>query len=450
MTSEYSNQGLRPQPPQYTMNADGEVQLADPVYQKPEHILQILGHLQNSPLGFTSGLPAPATPNISVKDGNVTLDPAQWDIVKDCLTVVHYMSDYSHIGQVDMYQEARASWIRMFGWAPGIDEMIQAKQRAHEFREQEGLHINTLGTRVWITEEKSARERRDCAVHRPGVEQEATEAPANVPVSQALLNRPVSVNAENNVTPAYKLASKPADSAVDKAELVILKAAIDANGKAFIPARTVKVQILPSMAAHTLICYPPRHASPVPSLSSRKPEVIELSDDEDKGDVDPMSTMRSPAPATSTYSQKSFSSVKQGAFAQEEEHRQHNGFNSTTSELMGPLIPARDPVLYPGSTSEKNGRKRKASFSSSSSPSGTSKRQAKGFGAHPEADGDADGLVALGVTGMGFFPGVAADVREYMRWEQERNRLKKEKSEARLKAVESWGVGQKDVAMNFS
>lgn len=305
-THEYSNQGLRTAPPQYTVDADGKIQLADPVYQKPEHILQILDHLQNSPLGFTPDSPAPSTSNISITDDNVTLAPEQWDIVKDCLTVVHYMNDCSKIGQVDMYQEARASWIRMFGWAPGIDEMIQAKQRAHEFREHNGLHINALGTKVWIADEKGARARRDCAVFRPETTPEASEASATVHAPEAPLTKPDSVNTAKNEAMASGPASKPADSAIDKAEKLVLKAAIDANGKAFFPNRTAKALVLPSMAAHTLIYYPPYQVSAAPSPPSRNTEIVELSNSEDEQDAEPLPDSPTPRPATSTGSQISF------------------------------------------------------------------------------------------------------------------------------------------------
>lgn len=432
MTSEYSNQGLRPQPSQYTIDDEGKVQLAEPVYQKPEHILHILGHLQNSPLGLTSDSSIPATPSIIVKDGNVTLDSAQWDVVKDCLTVVHYMNDYSQIGKVDMYQEARASWIRMFGRAPGIDEMIQAKQRAHDFREEKGLHTNALATRVWIADEKGARERRDCAVHRPEEKFSALETPATVHaahVSQAPLAQSASVNAKTHMVPASGLSS------TSKAEIVVLRAAVDANGKAFVPTHTAKATILPSMAAHTVIYYPPRQASAIPLFSNSRTEAIELSDDEDEGDVELSPTMPISRPGSLARSQKSFGGKEQAAAAQDEETMHHTGFNPTAAELMDPLFPARHPALYPGSGSQAMSRKRKTSSGSSPSSPGASKRQAMGFGAHPEANSDAEGRVGMGINGMEVLPVVAIDVNQYIRWEEERNRLKKEKNEARLKAA---------------
>lgn len=117
---------------------------------------------------------------------------------------------------------------------------------------------------------------------------------------------------------------------------------------------------------------------------------------------------------------------------------------------MGSLMPARDPLLYPGVTSQDMGRKRKASPSSSSSFQGTFKRQAMGFGANPEANGDVEELVGLGITGMEVFPGVSPDVIDYMRWEEERNRLKREKHEDRMKNVDVWSARKGDVTMEFS
>ncbi|KAE9980043.1 hypothetical protein BLS_009225 [Venturia inaequalis] len=418
MTTEYSNQGLRPQPPQYAIDADGTVQLAEPVYQKPEHVLQILDHLQNSPLGFASDSSAPATPNISVKDGKVTLEAAQWDVVKDCLSVVHYMNDYSKIGQVDMYREARASWIRMFGWAPGIDEMIQAKQRAHEFREEKGLHTHALATRIWIADEKGARERRDCAVYQPEEMFATPEAPTTAHVShvsQAPLTQPGPALAKNHITPASELAGKPDDSATGKAEIVVLKAAINANGKAFIPGRTAKGPILPSMAAHTMIYHPPRQASAAPSSSSRTTVVIDLSNDEDAGDIDA---------------------------AQEEKTGHHPVSNPTTPELVDPPMPTRDLVLHPYADVQEVSRKRKVSPNSPTSSPGASKRQAMGSGAHLKDNGGAQGSGGLGSTGIGGFPGVANDVGVYLRWEEARNGIKKEKHVARRKAGESLMIGQ--------
>ncbi|QDS73409.1 hypothetical protein FKW77_008236 [Venturia effusa] len=463
-TQEFSNQGLRPQPPQYTMDADGDIHLAEPVYQKPEHILQILAQLQNSPLGFTSDTPASATPNISVKDGNVTLGPAQWDIVKDCLTVVHYMNDHSPIGSVDMYQEARASWIRMFGWAPGLDEMIQAKQRAQEFRKEEGIHINALGTRVWISEEKGARERGDCAVFRPEMKQEGPAAPEAPKASEAP-KAPITATATAHqsgvphtqaiidTATAFGSVREHDESAVTEAKLLKLRAAIDVNGKAFHPTRNSSINmgpVLPSMAAHTLIYHHPR---PVPATPPSSPtsriQVIDLSSDEATADTQTL-------PAMPSMSARSQAAVGVGVYAASsiaEKRGQHAGLNATTSESMGSLnpttsksvgslIPARDPALHHETNSQDNTRKRKALLSSSSTLTGPSKRQAMGFDAHPQAIVGAEGLIGLDMTSTGMVPGVAPGVNEYIRWEDERNIRKKEKNDARLKAVGGRGVDQ--------
>jgi hypothetical protein len=102
------------------------------------------------------------TPNNNAdtaKEDGISLTPSEWATAKDSLTIVHYMNDYSSLN-LAMFEEARAAWIRQFGWAPSKAEMMQAKVRSQEYRQQHGRHINALSTNHWIDARKSAYDRR--------------------------------------------------------------------------------------------------------------------------------------------------------------------------------------------------------------------------------------------------------------------------------------------------
>jgi hypothetical protein len=391
--------------PQYTMAPDGSIHLPHPIYQKPEHILTILNHLQNSPLGFSTSLP---NQDISITDGNVTLSPSQWDIVKDCVTVVHYMNDFSTIGPIEMYSEARASWIRMFGWAPGIDEMIQAKQRANEFREEKGRHITALGTKAWIGEMRVARERGECAVWK--------SKGKNPPVEKG---RESSVAEQKPMSgPVWGVTFEDPAFDGNESEMVVLKAAVNHEGKAFLPKPAAKQHIWTSMAAHTITPASLRKDSVTTSTPKRKTQVIDISQDSDDEETKEEETFTT------------FPSTINPRPAQEEQGKQGNEKLPSHLQMLGSLVPAKDPIFYPSQPSSSIGTKRPGSPSLMSSET-ASKRQSMGQNSQAEL---------VGKSGLS----------EYMIWEEERNRHKKLEREARAMKSEGRVIDERDIEVNSS
>jgi hypothetical protein len=149
------------------------------VPQDASNVFRILQDLSYAPIGFNSAehptdhLPVPADVSrnsanstadnikeqVLASEENISLTSAQWSTVKDSLTVVHYMNDYTAL-TLPMFDEARVAWIRQFGWAPSRAEMMDAKLRAHEYRAQSGRHITALGTKQWTIARKEAYDLR--------------------------------------------------------------------------------------------------------------------------------------------------------------------------------------------------------------------------------------------------------------------------------------------------
>jgi hypothetical protein len=164
--AKYKN--LAPQPsPQYSVE-NGMVRVAEKeaqdLQQDPSNILKILQSLSGAPLRSTS--PNAKSANgfsvqqegasvIDTNKGRVSLSYHDWGIVKDCLTVVHYMNDFSPLDKT-MFAEARVAWIRQFGWAPSLEAMYDAKIRAQSYRQEFGKHCHVLMTSHWVLARKTA------------------------------------------------------------------------------------------------------------------------------------------------------------------------------------------------------------------------------------------------------------------------------------------------------
>lgn len=158
---------------QYTIcPTHGSVKLPPSLSQNPDHveeeqilkILQILKTVENAPLGFPKPIPSTILPEVT--DGKITLSGPHLSIVNDALTVVQYMSDFSPFSP-STYTGTRAALIRTFGWAPDVETMIKAKERAVAFRKESGCHVTALGTKAWIGEAQNARNRGECRVFKP-------------------------------------------------------------------------------------------------------------------------------------------------------------------------------------------------------------------------------------------------------------------------------------------
>lgn len=158
---------------QYTISpTDGAVELPPALSQGPEYvkeeqilnILQFLKTLENTPLGFAKPMPSAVLPEVT--DGKITLSGPHLSIVHDALTVVRYMNDFSPFSE-SMYTYTRAALIRTFGWAPDVETMIKAKERAVAFRQESGRHVTALGTKAWIGEAQKARNKGECRVFKP-------------------------------------------------------------------------------------------------------------------------------------------------------------------------------------------------------------------------------------------------------------------------------------------
>ncbi|KAF2429022.1 hypothetical protein EJ08DRAFT_698815 [Tothia fuscella] len=121
-----------------------------------------------------SGAPATPKDNLTAEQSgnlsdstppndNITLTQAQWVIAKDALSMAHYMNDFTH-PTPSMYDAARVAFIRQTGWAPPPDMMVAAKNKVHEFRNDNGKHCSTLFTKEWLTTRRLAYEQGEGAV----------------------------------------------------------------------------------------------------------------------------------------------------------------------------------------------------------------------------------------------------------------------------------------------